>query len=254
MCHIRIRKGFYVTVIAHAGENEKAVKKVGDFWVPDIDMSIWSRFGKNRKKTIRYYSEGGPKLEDLAEALAMLPRGTIAIDGGANVGAYSRILTSHFEKIYAYEPADDTFAALSRNIQDWNLSSRIIVRNEALSDSIENVGMSLKFGKRSLSRRVSGTGNISAITIDSLNMENVDFIKLDVEGCEYKALVGARETILRCRPAILFEDKPGKRDLNDQATDPDLFLESLGATKIGCIGRGRFDRLYTFDRQTESSV
>jgi hypothetical protein len=74
-----------------------------------------------------------------------------------------------------YEPVDDTFAALHRNIQDWNLSSRIIVRNEALSDSIENVGMSLKFGTRSLSRRVSGTGNISAIT-DSLNLENVDFI------------------------------------------------------------------------------
>jgi FkbM family methyltransferase len=223
------------------------VKKIGDFWVPDVDLHMWKRFGKTRRKTIARFTDGGPKLEDLTEVLSCVPKGRIAIDGGAHVGAYVRIMSSHFETVYAFEPAPDTFEALRQNIIDWGLCNRVILHNEALSDVIEKVGLSLKLGGRSVSRTISGPGNLHAVTIDSLNLQNVDFIKLDIEGYEYQALTGARETLLHCQPAVMFEDKPGKRDISITETNPHLYLQSLGAKQIGCFGQGRFDWLYTFD-------
>lgn len=222
------------------------LKKVGDFWVPDVDMSRFSRFGKNRRKTIRYYSEGGPKLEDLIEVLALLPHGRLAIDGGANVGAYSRMLAQQFDRVMAFEPSRDTFEALRANIQDWGLSDRVQTFNAALTDHCGTVGMKLNWGRRSLSRRVEGSGTIAAMTLDSLGVDEVDFIKLDVEGSEYAALTGAEQTLAKCRPAVLFEDKPGKRDLDDTERDPHRYLLSVGMESRGAFGRGKFDWLYTY--------
>lgn len=41
-------------------------------------------------------------------------------------------------------------------------------------------------------------------TLDSLNL-NPDFIKIDVQGFEYQVLLGAEETIKRCKPIFLIE-------------------------------------------------
>jgi hypothetical protein len=38
----------------------------------------------------------------------------------------------------------------------------------------------------------------------------VDFIKIDCEGYEHHVIEGARETILRCKPCIIVEQKPHK--------------------------------------------
>jgi FkbM family methyltransferase len=228
------------------------LKKIGEFWVPDVDVNVWSRLGKTRRKTIARFTEGGPKAQDLVEVLKLLPSGRVAIDGGANVGAYARMLAAQYETVYAFEPAEDTFEALQQNIEEWGLSDRVITRNQALSDAVENVGMSLKLGGRSVSRTVSGPGDIPAVTIDSLELEQVDFIKLDVEGYEYQALAGARETLQRCHPAVLFEDKPGKRDLADTNRDPHFLLRSQGAHQVGCFGQGEFDYLYDFGEAASS--
>lgn len=223
------------------------MKKVGDFWIPDVDLQLWRRWGKTRRKTIERFTGGGPKLQDLEDVLSVVPNGRTAIDGGANVGAYTRILCSHFKTVYAFEPAEDTFEALKRNIEEWGLSDQVIVRNEALSDRVEAVGLSLKLGGRSVSRTISGPGDLPAVTIDSLELQDLDFIKLDIEGYEYKALAGARETLLRCRPSVMFEDKPGKIKNSRTEGDPHAYLIDLGLKKVGLFGEGEFDWLYNFD-------
>jgi hypothetical protein len=45
---------------------------------------------------------------------------------------------------------------------------------------------------------------VDAITLDDFN-ETVDFIKMDIEGMEDKAFVGAKKTLERCRPICFFE-------------------------------------------------
>jgi hypothetical protein len=42
-------------------------------------------------------------------------------------------------------------------------------------------------------------------TIDSLGLDRLDFLKMDVEGGHVAALRGAQETISRCHPLIWIE-------------------------------------------------
>jgi hypothetical protein len=52
---------------------------------------------------------------------------------------------------------------------------------------------------------VSGKGNIPTLKIDDLNLDECDFIQLDIEGFEYQALLGGIETIKKYYPVICVE-------------------------------------------------
>ncbi len=59
--------------------------------------------------------------------------------------------------------------------------------------------------------------------------ENIDLIKIDVEGGEFDVLKGAKNTIARCKPIIIFEHGLGASEFYD--AKPELlydFLDSLG--------------------------
>ncbi len=142
-------------------------------------------------------------------------RGCVAIDAGANIGSYSYQLRKYATRVMAYEPNPQLAQRLARLMPD------IQVRNVALSDRAcelvlrvpvdadgtahhEQASVSQAFDGKTAEFRVQG------ITIDSENLENVGFIKIDVEQHERQVLLGALATIRRCRPVILIEVYPLK--------------------------------------------
>ena len=48
----------------------------------------------------------------------------------------------------------------------------------------------------------NGTKTVNTISIDQIENDKIDFIKLDIEGAEYKALLGAEKTIKKNKPVI----------------------------------------------------
>ena len=46
---------------------------------------------------------------------------------------------------------------------------------------------------------------INTITLDSLELEQLDFIKIDVEGSEWQVIDGAMKTLAKYRPMIILE-------------------------------------------------
>jgi len=219
------------------------VKKFGEFWIPDVD----ARWGRHWLKSRRVYTRGrGPKVEDIEQALGYCQRWTTALDGGANIGAYSRVLMQRFARVIAFEPAPDTFECLLRNLQEWEAGDRVEAHPRALSDRIERVRLGTEPGRRSPSRRVVGGGDISTIRIDDLGLVDLAFLKIDVEGYEERALRGAEQTLKRCRPLVMFEDKPKKSSQFGDPRGAHNYLASIGMQPIACIGPKQIDWLYGF--------
>jgi FkbM family methyltransferase len=220
-----------------------SLKKFGDFWIPDVD----ARWGRQWLKSHRLYRRGrGPKVEDIEEALGYCDRWAVALDGGANIGAYSRVLMQRFERVIAFEPAPDTFACLARNLQEWGGAERVELHQNALSDRRESVSLGTEPGRRSPSRRVMGGGNIEALRIDDLELQELSFLKIDVEGYEERALRGAEQTLQRCQPLVMFEDKPKKSRHFGDPRGAHHYLESIGMKPVACIGPKKIDWLYRF--------
>ena len=73
--------------------------------------------------------------------------------------------------------------------------------------------------------RKIGDGNAitNMITIDSLNLERVDYMKIDVEGAEHLVIAGAERTIKKFKPVIYFED------LNSLDSE---YIQKIGASNI----------------------
>ena len=86
------------------------------------------------------------------------------------------------------------------------------------------------------SRYAAKGGDVERISVDSLALQDLDLLKMDIEGSEVHALMGARKTLIRCQPIVLFESKNEWRRHGFSETAPHDFLASLGAVKLDHVG------------------
>lgn len=130
----------------------------------------------------------------------------IIIDAGANVGDYSILANQIMPacKIYAFEPVESTFQHLLSNIKDLKnvvpikkglfkenceLAINLFASNE--HSSIYDIeGLPIGSDSQQKIELVRGDDFIKDNQIDS-----IDFLKLDVEGAEYDALLGFENAI-----------------------------------------------------------
>ena len=111
-----------------------------------------------------------------------------------------------YKEIIAVEPDIKTFKKLERNTE--NISATLI--NACVSDKCGKKFFAMKGGRNSL---VSDKGiEINAISVDSLN-KPFSFIKIDVEGEELNAILGAEKTIKNCKPKMLISAYHKSEDL-----------------------------------------
>lgn len=226
-------------------QKEKKMKKFGNFWVPDAD----AKGAKNRKRMAALFGAKEGSIEALELAIehirknkpALLTNGGSAIDAGANVGSYTRVLAKHFTKVYAFEPARDTFQCLERNVFENGDYDKVHLYNAAVSDERSYVGVKRSWLRLSITSTVSGKGDVPAVPLDSLALDGLRFLKLDVEGFEYQALLGAKATIEKCRPVVLMEVKPAEEEQLPAPYKAEKLLLSMGFTAVLTAG---INRLY----------
>lgn len=148
------------------------------------------------------------------------------VDGGAFIGDHTRAYKDKVKAgmVLAFEPNAEAFECLSHNCPDVTCIPFGLSDNSAPAwlDTRANAGASM------VSDEVKGNW-IQLIDLDSFNIVKLNFLKLDVEGCELKALKGAEKAIKRSKPKMWIE--VNEYALNQQDTTSEeliRFVEKLG--------------------------
>lgn len=108
-------------------------------------------------------------------------------------------------KAVAVEPERHSFKKLTACAEALGTNITCINALVGSRTGTEQVSASRGRGTRALPAsnvELKKTVDIDVVTVDSLSLDNVSFIKFDVEGSEAEAIEGAKETIKICRPAM----------------------------------------------------
>jgi len=147
--------------------------------------------------------------EDLSFVRAFLRPGDIFVDVGANVGVYS-LWASETDgvDVVAFEPSGLAHARAAENVDLNGLSNRVRLLRKAVGG--EPGIVRLTTGQDALNRvaghGVAPTEAVEQTTLDAeLGSVVPAVVKIDVEGGELDVLRGARQSILRHRPALIIE-------------------------------------------------
>lgn len=130
------------------------------------------------------------------------------IDAGANYGLTVPIMYDQCQSIECFEVRSDVFECLEMNIANNNFSEKTRAHNSGLS-SREGFAwhtMDAKSGQtRVMDQYTPERKMCSLVTLDSFNFQDVDLIKIDVEGHELEVLKGSKKTIECSRPILIVE-------------------------------------------------
>ncbi|MND45949.1 hypothetical protein D3C80_368170 [compost metagenome] len=227
--------------IAFGHYMKETMQKIGEFWVPDIDAAPGDNFEKSRRG---FEQKAGVQIAHLERALEFVPGRLVAVDGGANVGSWTKKMAQYFSAVHSFEPNPDAFACLARNVDDWGVAKIATAYAKGLSDQHEFVSIGTKEGARTVTGKIVGKGDIECITIDSLGLAECSFLKLDLEGYEHRALAGAADTIRRCKPWILVENKQTNVEKILGGTKAEKYLKKVGYELVEKIGEKQIDWLF----------
>lgn len=182
--------------------NELSLCKVKDEYYYTItkDISIGSRTIRKGYIWDEYLRLQIDKISDINQC---------AIDIGANIGYHSIYMSKKFKQVYSFEPQKEIFNILNLNIKKNNITN-IITYNNAVGN--ENKEIKLSCSNNSIHNSIKkidedGCESVNMVRLDNIQeLNNISYIKIDVEGYEYNVLLGAINLIKKYRPIIIFEE------------------------------------------------
>ena len=176
--------------------------QLGDFWLAEEDghqSLAWLVWEIDIDEAYRGHDD------------TILPEDTV-VDAGAHVGEFTRwALKQGAERVIAIEPNPDNIICLERNFADEIAAGKVTIVRAGIWDETGKLQLKIHEHITSRSTLMGMSGVSHSVTVpvrpldavlDELGVEKVDFIKMDIEGAEQRALAGAGRTIERFRPRM----------------------------------------------------
>lgn len=202
--------------------------KVGGLYYPDGETYLQRHIAD--KGVIEVAGKPTYQFGKLKKAIPYIANFRHAVDVGANIGTWARVLARLFTRVTAFEPVAAFADCIPANL---NEGDNVEVHRCALGSAVGEVSVLVE-PRSSAFTHVKPTHdspgvnerhrghlggelkhesiNVHVRTLDSFGLPKVDFLKIDVEGFEQFVVEGASNTILRDRPVIIVEQKPGTAD------------------------------------------
>lgn len=188
---------------------------------PFVGIRRWGRFGDGEATVpfldllIREQRGGGEgaQAHEYQREPVVIRSGDVVLDAGAHLGTFTRTaLRKGARIVVAVEPEPTNAACFGRTFESEIQQGRVILVEAALwdspgtltlnwSDEDSETGSVLPEGMGARSAQVRAT-TIDE-TLGALNLDRLDFVKMDIEGAERHALRGARQTMARFGPRMV---------------------------------------------------
>ena len=143
--------------------------------------------------------------------------GGVVVDIGANIGSFSIFAASYGTKVYAIEPEPHNLEALKTNIALNNMTDNIIVCPYGISDYKGTAVINDGGGGATIKDDGAFGAEIEVMSLDQFfalyHIDQVDVLKIDVEGSELEIICGAsKETLNKCKYITMeFDIRSGAR-------------------------------------------
>lgn len=189
----------------------------------------------------------------------LIERSKYIVDVGANIGCHT-VSYAKFNpdcKIWAFEPQSKLFDILCSNIELNEIKSQVTAFNVGLAEkpgtlnlcTLEQMYVPDKEGHNRGGAQIGKGGeSMEIITLDSLDLPGLDFMKIDVEGAEGLVIQGASETLKKYKPMVFFEHNAVRINPEDVGLEhvPSPFeaLTVLGYKDFRYIGDGNYITVY----------
>lgn len=174
--------------------------------------------------------------------------GDTVLDIGSNIGFYSRLLSDLVGPqgtVHCFEPDRTNFRHLQKALKG---RTNVVLNNAAVSDAGGELTLYTSHRLNVDHRTYRPEQYMDSYTVPAIRLDaylpaphTVNFIKMDIQGAEYRALRGMEE-LLRRSPgvAMIFELAPEFLKACSQISDTEVvaFLSNLGISSALLTGDG----------------
>lgn len=188
-------------------------KQAHGLWLPDREEYLI----RDIEQSPQFAGAGTVQFKKFARAFPEIRQFRHAVDIGANCGIWTRVLARCFPLVTCFEPQGECHEAFWLN-NPWRQMgdiSQVVLHAYALGKELGSVRLNTQLRSTGFTRvDDEGDAEVEMRPLDSFGLEEVDFIKIDVEGWEHNVVKGAIETIQKWRPTMIVEQKPGNAELH----------------------------------------
>ena len=160
-------------------------------------------------RSYKYAKYRNPELNIIKD---LVSKNQISIDVGANLGLFTYFMARHSKHVYAFEPNPYPLRNL-KNVVDKNVTILPIALGSSNGKANLKIPRNIKgwsSNGASLGDKDYGDGMLFEVQcrkLDSLKIENIGLIKIDVEGFETDVLKGAENIIKKQKPTMIIENE-----------------------------------------------
>tara|TARA_R110000744_G_scaffold110555_1_gene208491 strand:- start:2161 stop:3276 length:1116 start_codon:yes stop_codon:yes gene_type:complete len=140
---------------------------------------------------------------------------SVVVEVGAHIGTLTVILSKLSKNVHSYEPLKQSYDLLNKNLL-LNNCKNVKTYQKGVGDEIGNTKVGFISDGNCGATILSGGAvqkhwynktdiDVDLITLDSLKLDRLDYLKIDVEGYEEKVIKGGLKLINKYKPVIVME-------------------------------------------------